>query len=300
MGPSWVPGEPPPGPPLALQGSRRPSRPSPSQVWPSRPGPAEPRGPPAPGRPGCGTSSWSCHGGSSSATSSPGSRVSTGTRHQGRGRGGPRLRGRRKGKPQTNYGKLSRARRWRGQPEHRGGQRSKERAVASSGHLWFPPLSPETGTWVRSDAVPVTGTAGGQPCWPGQGNPAGSAVAGPAYPPGRPCALTPWFPRYYYSKRILYGTQGRRFTYKFNFSKLVVVNCPPWGVQAPPAPQVLLGGPALFRPALVPVGVQTEVGVKEAPAQQAAGTPSALGPISSHALLPTSWSLSFPRAEWSL
>lgn len=66
------------------------------------------------------------------------------------------------------------------------------------------------------------------------------------------------------------------------------------------SPSGAAGGPALFPPALVPVGVQTEVGVKEAPAQQAAGTPSALGPISSHALLPTSWSLSFPRAEWSL
>lgn len=64
--------------------------------------------------------------------------------------------------------------------------------------------------------------------------------------------------------------------------------------------QVLLGGPALFRPALVPMGVQTEVGMKEAPAQQAAGTPSALGLISSRVLLPTSWSLSFPRAEWNL
>lgn len=125
-------------------------------------------------------------------------------------------------------------------------------------------------------------------------------MAGPAHPPGDPAPSPFGLPRYYYSKRILHKTKGRRFTYKFNFSKLVMVNCPLWGVQALPAPQVLLGVSALFRPALVPVGVQTEVRMKEAPAQQAAGTPSVLGPISSCVPLPTSWSLSFPRAEWSL
>uniref|UniRef100_A0A3Q3DES7 Si:ch211-265g22.4 n=1 Tax=Hippocampus comes TaxID=109280 RepID=A0A3Q3DES7_HIPCM len=30
--------------------------------------------------------------------------------------------------------------------------------------------------------------------------------------------------RYYYNKRILHKTKGKRFTYKFNFSKLVLVN----------------------------------------------------------------------------
>ncbi|XP_023390052.1 ETS translocation variant 3-like protein [Pteropus vampyrus] len=89
--------------------------------------------------------------------------------------------------------------------------------------------------------------------------------------------------RYYYSKRILHKTEGRRFAYRFNFSKLVGVNCPLWGVQ------VLLGGPALSRPAPVPVGVQTEVGMKEAPAQQAAGALSAWAPIGSR-ILATSWS----------
>ncbi|XP_069738895.1 ETS domain-containing transcription factor ERF-like [Phaenicophaeus curvirostris] len=30
----------------------------------------------------------------------------------------------------------------------------------------------------------------------------------------------------YYNKRILHKTKGKRFTYKFNFSKVVLVNCP--------------------------------------------------------------------------
>ncbi|KAF7221967.1 ETS translocation variant 3-like protein isoform X2 [Nothobranchius furzeri] len=32
--------------------------------------------------------------------------------------------------------------------------------------------------------------------------------------------------RYYYNKRILHKTKGKRFTYKFNFSKLILVNYP--------------------------------------------------------------------------
>lgn len=32
--------------------------------------------------------------------------------------------------------------------------------------------------------------------------------------------------RYYYNKRILHKTKGKRFTYKFNFNKLVLVNYP--------------------------------------------------------------------------
>ena len=34
------------------------------------------------------------------------------------------------------------------------------------------------------------------------------------------------FHRYYYNKRILHKTKGKRFTYKFNFSKVVLVNYP--------------------------------------------------------------------------
>ncbi|KAM8850779.1 uncharacterized protein AB9W97_021807 isoform 2-T5 [Spinachia spinachia] len=40
--------------------------------------------------------------------------------------------------------------------------------------------------------------------------------------------------RYYYNKRILNKTKGKRFTYKFNFSKLILVNYP--GLSPPPAP----------------------------------------------------------------
>ncbi|KAJ8409819.1 hypothetical protein AAFF_G00218780 [Aldrovandia affinis] len=38
--------------------------------------------------------------------------------------------------------------------------------------------------------------------------------------------------RYYYNKRILHKTKGKRFTYKFNFSKLILVNYPAF----PPCP----------------------------------------------------------------
>ncbi|XP_055359546.1 ETS domain-containing transcription factor ERF-like isoform X3 [Betta splendens] len=38
--------------------------------------------------------------------------------------------------------------------------------------------------------------------------------------------------RYYYNKRILHKTKGKRFTYRFNFSKLILVNCP----RVPPPP----------------------------------------------------------------
>lgn len=34
------------------------------------------------------------------------------------------------------------------------------------------------------------------------------------------------FCRYYYNKRILHKTKGKRFTYKFNFSKLAMPNYP--------------------------------------------------------------------------
>lgn len=38
--------------------------------------------------------------------------------------------------------------------------------------------------------------------------------------------LWPSLLRYYYNKRILHKTKGKRFTYKFNFNKLVLVNYP--------------------------------------------------------------------------
>ncbi|XP_068518686.1 ETS translocation variant 3-like protein [Anas acuta] len=47
--------------------------------------------------------------------------------------------------------------------------------------------------------------------------------------------------RYYYNKRILHKTKGKRFTYRFNFSKLIFVNCPLWDARCPP----LLAPPTL-------------------------------------------------------
>ncbi|CAK6965647.1 PREDICTED: ETS domain-containing transcription factor ERF-like [Scomber scombrus] len=42
--------------------------------------------------------------------------------------------------------------------------------------------------------------------------------------------------RYYYNKRILHKTKGKRFTYKFNFSKLILVNYPGYPPPPPPPP----------------------------------------------------------------
>ncbi|XP_063138442.1 ETS translocation variant 3-like protein isoform X1 [Rattus norvegicus] len=64
--------------------------------------------------------------------------------------------------------------------------------------------------------------------------------------------------RYYYNKRILHKTKGKRFTYKFNFSKLIVADCPPWKVWTPSTPCLLLRPPALCQTALVPVAEQSE------------------------------------------
>ncbi|XP_022415132.1 ETS translocation variant 3-like protein isoform X2 [Delphinapterus leucas] len=89
--------------------------------------------------------------------------------------------------------------------------------------------------------------------------------------------------RYYYNKRILHKTKGKRFTYKFNFSKLIVVNYPLWELRAPPSLHLLLGAPALFRPALVPMGVQSELlhsrlSTHWAMAEQLAGQRAPQGP----------------------
>ncbi|EPY88674.1 ETS translocation variant 3-like protein [Camelus ferus] len=89
--------------------------------------------------------------------------------------------------------------------------------------------------------------------------------------------------RYYYNKRILHKTKGKRFTYKFNFSKLIVVNYPLWEVRGPPSPNLLLGAPALFRPALVPMGVHSELlhsmlFTHRAMAEQLAGQQTPQGP----------------------
>ncbi|XP_069805745.1 uncharacterized protein [Dendropsophus ebraccatus] len=62
--------------------------------------------------------------------------------------------------------------------------------------------------------------------------------------------------RYYYNKRILNKTKGKRFTYKFNFSKLIFVNYPIWDMKYPP-PTVL--GSSMCRTAALPSDVQREV-----------------------------------------
>ncbi|XP_016161056.1 PREDICTED: ETS translocation variant 3-like, partial [Ficedula albicollis] len=61
---------------------------------------------------------------------------------------------------------------------------------------------------------------------------------------------------YYYNKRILHKTKGKRFTYKFNFNKLVMPNYPfinirPNGVvpqSAPPVPTASSRGPIKLQP----------------------------------------------------
>ncbi|NWT11492.1 ETV3 protein, partial [Vireo altiloquus] len=57
--------------------------------------------------------------------------------------------------------------------------------------------------------------------------------------------------RYYYNKRILHKTKGKRFTYKFNFNKLVMPNYPfinirPNGVVPQSAPPVPTGASSRF------------------------------------------------------
>lgn len=64
---------------------------------------------------------------------------------------------------------------------------------------------------------------------------------------------------YYYNKRILHKTKGKRFTYKFNFSKVVLVNYPLLDVAAATTGSPLLltpgpfgGGPGPDAPPLTP------------------------------------------------
>ncbi|KAM8838607.1 ETS domain-containing transcription factor ERF-like [Synchiropus picturatus] len=50
--------------------------------------------------------------------------------------------------------------------------------------------------------------------------------------------------RYYYNKRILHKTKGKRFTYKFNFTKLILVNYPGF----PSSHQLVPGSPLQLPP----------------------------------------------------
>nr|XP_058135111.1 ETS domain-containing transcription factor ERF-like [Dasypus novemcinctus] len=69
---------------------------------------------------------------------------------------------------------------------------------------------------------------------------------------------------YYYNKRILHKTKGKRFTYKFNFSKVVLVNYPLLDVAAAATGSPLLLTPGPFgappgpdAPPLTPETLQT-------------------------------------------
>ncbi|NXX57332.1 ETV3L protein, partial [Scopus umbretta] len=55
--------------------------------------------------------------------------------------------------------------------------------------------------------------------------------------------------RYYYNKRILHKTKGKRFTYKFNFSKLIFLSCPLWDACCPSS---LPGTGSMCHPLAVP------------------------------------------------
>ena len=122
------------------------------------------------------------------------------------------------------------------------------------------------------------------------------------HPPCQPPALILGISRYYYNKRILHKTKGKRFTYKFNFSKLIVVNYPLWEIRTAPSPCLLLGAPALFQPALLPTGVQSEVGTKAGPVPRAPpglASPSRMPPRSSLPWGPISFQCSSPPASKS-
>ncbi|NXE86007.1 ETV3L protein, partial [Cochlearius cochlearius] len=64
--------------------------------------------------------------------------------------------------------------------------------------------------------------------------------------------------RYYYNKRILHKTKGKRFTYKFNFSKLLFLSCPLWDARCPSS---------LCHPPAVPPGMPSQVGDPGGPAR---------------------------------
>ncbi|KAG9275971.1 ETS domain-containing transcription factor ERF [Astyanax mexicanus] len=85
--------------------------------------------------------------------------------------------------------------------------------------------------------------------------------------------------RYYYNKRILHKTKGKRFTYKFNFNKLVLVNYPfidmgSSGVGVPQsAPPVPTGAGTHFR---FPPSTPSEV---LSPSSEELRSPSVFGTV---------------------
>nr|XP_032608714.2 ETS translocation variant 3 isoform X1 [Taeniopygia guttata]XP_032608715.2 ETS translocation variant 3 isoform X2 [Taeniopygia guttata] len=76
--------------------------------------------------------------------------------------------------------------------------------------------------------------------------------------------------RYYYNKRILHKTKGKRFTYKFNFNKLVMPNYPfinirPNGVVPQSAPPVPTASSRFHFPPLEPHSPGEEAAARFAP-----------------------------------
>ncbi|XP_068031203.1 ETS translocation variant 3 isoform X1 [Anomalospiza imberbis] len=76
--------------------------------------------------------------------------------------------------------------------------------------------------------------------------------------------------RYYYNKRILHKTKGKRFTYKFNFNKLVMPNYPfinirPNGVVPQSAPPVPTASSRFHFPPLEPHSPTEEAAPRFAP-----------------------------------
>ncbi|XP_052653923.1 ETS translocation variant 3-like protein [Harpia harpyja] len=62
--------------------------------------------------------------------------------------------------------------------------------------------------------------------------------------------------RYYYNKHILHKTKGKRFTYKFNFSKLIFLNCPLWDTHCP---SPLPGAGSLCHPLAMPPSMPSQL-----------------------------------------
>ncbi|NXW24272.1 ETV3L protein, partial [Circaetus pectoralis] len=62
--------------------------------------------------------------------------------------------------------------------------------------------------------------------------------------------------RYYYNKHILHKTKGKRFTYKFNFSKLIFLNCPLWDARCP---SPLPGAGSLCHPLAMPPSMPSQL-----------------------------------------
>lgn len=79
--------------------------------------------------------------------------------------------------------------------------------------------------------------------YPGAFLPSCALGLAPGTGPGTPPPPFSLSHSYYYNKRILHKTKGKRFTYKFNFSKVVLVNYPLLDVAA-----ATTGSPLLLTP----------------------------------------------------